>query len=179
MFTLSVHLGDASAPQKIIHVTTEAGDVRTLTDRHICGATVEQMPHKIQISTLDPIWKATHPLRPPPPISLNSNSPNWSSPRTSWTYLPPNLNAIISIILLDYKWNHCTHRSAHSIGVAPQCRKSACLSPYTSRPGCIRAQTCRLSTLRRNTNGMCRTVGAVIPLVVQKYDWNDSVEIGR
>jgi len=83
MFTLSVHLGDASAPQKIIHVTTEAGDVRTLTDRHICGATVEQMPHKIQISTLDPIWKATHPLRPPPPISLNSNSPNWSSPRTS------------------------------------------------------------------------------------------------
>ena len=40
--------------------------------------------------------------------------------------------------------------------------------PLESRPGCIRAQKCRLSTLRRNTNKMCRTVGAVVPLVVQR-----------
>ena len=47
--------------------------------RHMCGATVEQMPHKIHVSTLNPSWKVTHPLRRQPPISPPGPLPPWEN----------------------------------------------------------------------------------------------------
>ena len=44
--------------------------------------------------------------------------------RETWIHLPPKRNAIISIHSLDYKWNHCTHRSVRASCAAPQGRKS-------------------------------------------------------